>query len=70
VFLCRPTVADTQCLLDKAEEHGFSGMLESIDYMHCQCHNNSVGWHDQFTQGDIKHPTLILKDVASHDRWI
>jgi hypothetical protein len=33
-FLCRPTVTDTQRLLAKAEERGFSGMLGSIDYMH------------------------------------
>jgi hypothetical protein len=35
-FLCRTTVADTQCLLDKAEERGFLGMLCSIDCMHWQ----------------------------------
>jgi hypothetical protein len=33
-FLRRPTVNDTQCLLAKAEEHGFPGMLRSIDCMH------------------------------------
>jgi hypothetical protein len=33
-FLRRPTVTDTQRLLAKAEERGFSGMLGSIDYMH------------------------------------
>jgi hypothetical protein len=33
-FLGRPTVTDTQCLLAKLEERGFSDMLESIDYMH------------------------------------
>jgi hypothetical protein len=35
-FLRRPTVADTQCLLAKAEERGFSGILGSIDCMHWQ----------------------------------
>jgi hypothetical protein len=35
-FLRRPTVADTQRLLAKAEERGFSGMLRSIDCTHCQ----------------------------------
>jgi hypothetical protein len=33
-FLRRPTVADTQHLLAKAEERGFPDMLGSIDYMH------------------------------------
>jgi hypothetical protein len=33
-FLHRPTVSNTQCLLAKAEEHGFSSMLRSIDCMH------------------------------------
>jgi hypothetical protein len=33
-FLRRPTVADIQRLLVKAEERGFSSMLGSIDYMY------------------------------------
>jgi hypothetical protein len=33
-FLRRPTVADTQHLLAKAEEREFPDMLGSIDYMH------------------------------------
>jgi hypothetical protein len=33
-FLRHPTIADTQCLLANAEEHGFFGMLGIIDYMH------------------------------------
>jgi hypothetical protein len=67
-FLHHPTVTDTQRLLTKAEEHEFSDMLGSIDCMHWQWHNCPIGWHDQFTQGDIKHPTIILGAVASHDR--
>jgi hypothetical protein len=35
-FLRRPTVVDTQRLLAKAKEYVFSGMLDSIDYMHWQ----------------------------------
>jgi hypothetical protein len=64
------TVTDTQRLLAKAEERGFFDMLGSIDYMHWQWHNCPVGWHGQFTRRDIKHPTIILKVVASHDCWI
>jgi hypothetical protein len=43
-FLRRSTVTDTQRLLDKAEEHEFSDMLESIDCMHLQWHNCPVVW--------------------------
>jgi hypothetical protein len=43
-FLCRPTVADTQHLLAKAEECGFPSMLGSIDCMHWQWHNCPVRW--------------------------
>jgi hypothetical protein len=35
-FLHRHAVVDTQHLLAKAEEHEFSGILGSIDYMHWQ----------------------------------
>jgi hypothetical protein len=66
-FLRRPTVADTLCLLAKAEECGFPDMLGCIDCMHCQWHNCPVGLQDQFTQEDIKHPTIILEVVVSYD---
>jgi hypothetical protein len=48
-FLSHPTIADTQRLLGKTEEHGFSGMLESINCIHWQWHNYLVGWMCQFT---------------------
>jgi hypothetical protein len=35
-FLRRPTIADTQRLLAKVEEHGFPDMLWSINYMYWQ----------------------------------
>jgi hypothetical protein len=69
-FLCHPTIADTQRLLAKVKERRFSGMLGSIDCMHWQWHNCTVGWHGQFTRENIKHPTIIFEVVASHDRWI
>jgi hypothetical protein len=50
-FLCRPIIVDTQRLLAKAEDRGFSGMLEMIDCMHWQWHNCPVGWQGQFTRG-------------------
>ena len=69
-FCRRPTVADTQRLLAKAEARGFPGMLGSIDCMHWQWRNCPVAHAGQFTRGDIKHPTVILEAVASYDRWI
>lgn len=69
-FCRRPTVADTQRLLAKAEARGFPGMLGSIDCMHWQWRNCPVAHAGQFTRGDIKHPTIILEAVASYDRWI
>jgi hypothetical protein len=42
-FLRRLTIANTQCLLVKAEEREFPDMLRSIDCMHWQWHNYPVG---------------------------
>jgi hypothetical protein len=69
-FCRQPNIVDTQCLLAKAEERGFPGMLGSIDCMHWQWRNCPVAHAGQFTRGDIKHPTIILEAVASYDRWI
>jgi hypothetical protein len=35
--------------------------------MHWQCHNCLVGWQGQFTQGDIKYPTIILEVAGSNN---
>jgi hypothetical protein len=69
-FCRRPNVVDSEHLLAKAEEHGFLGMLGSINCMHWQWRNCPVSHVDQFTRGDIKHPTIILEAVASYDQWI
>jgi hypothetical protein len=58
-FLRRPTIADTQHLLAKAEERGFDGILGSIDCMYWQWHNCLVGWQCQFTRWDIKQATIM-----------
>jgi hypothetical protein len=60
-FLRRPSVADAQRLLAKEEERVFSGMLESIDYMHWQWHNCSVGWQSQFIRETLNIVQLSLK---------
>jgi hypothetical protein len=50
-FLRHPTIANTQRLLAKAEERGFSGMLGTIDCIYCLWHNCPVGCQCQFTWG-------------------
>jgi hypothetical protein len=60
-FLCHPTIANTQCLLAKAEEREFSDLLVSIDCMHGQWHNCSVGWQGQFTRGISNILQSLLK---------
>jgi hypothetical protein len=47
-FLYRHTVTDTQHLLAKAGDCGFSGMLGSIDCIHWQWLNCLVGWRGKF----------------------
>jgi hypothetical protein len=43
-LLRRSTVVNTQRLLVKANECGFSGMLGSIDGMYWLCYNCPAGW--------------------------
>ncbi|XP_071740343.1 uncharacterized protein [Rutidosis leptorrhynchoides] len=52
------------------ERHGFRGMLGSIDCMHWEWKNCPVALKGQYTRGDHKKPTLMLKAVASYDLWI
>ncbi|BAS98471.1 protein ALP1-like isoform X2 [Oryza sativa Japonica Group] len=69
-YLRRPTVEDTERLLELGERRGFPGMFGSIDCMHWQWERCPTAWKGQFTRGDQKVPTLILEAVASHDLWI
>lgn len=69
-YLRRPTMEDTERLLQLGEKRGFPGMFGSIDCMHWHWERCPVAWKGQFTRGDQKVPTLILEAVASHDLWI
>jgi hypothetical protein len=60
-FLRRPTIADTQCLIAKAEEREFSGMVGSIDCMHWQWKNYSVSCQGQITRGTSNILSSSLK---------
>jgi hypothetical protein len=63
----RPTVADTQPLLAKIEEREFFDMLGEhrlYALTMTQLFSRLVG---PIYTGDIKHTTIILGSVASHD---
>jgi hypothetical protein len=68
-FLRRPTVADTQCLLAKVEEHRFTGMLVYRLYELAVAQLFGRLTNPIYT-GDNKHHIIILEVVASHNRWI
>ena len=66
----RPTREDIQRLLHIGEARGFPGMLGSLDCMHWQWRSCPKAWRGQYTRGDIKHPSVMLEAVASHDLWM
>lgn len=70
-FLRKPTWSDIQSIYEKHEgEHGFPGMLGSIDCMHWAWKNFLVAWQGQLGRGDKRYPTIMLEAVASQDLWI
>ncbi|XP_071740153.1 uncharacterized protein [Rutidosis leptorrhynchoides] len=69
-YLRRPTVQDVQRLTAKrAEIHGFSGLLGSLDCMHWGWRNYLTRWKGYYTRGDHGVPTVMLEAVASYDGW-
>ena len=68
-FLRRPNEADLARLLHVEEEHGFLGMIGSIDCMHWTWKNYPIAWAGQYA-GRSSKPTIILEVVASYDLWI
>ena len=70
-FIRKPTWSDVQAIYEKHErEHGFSGMIHSIDCMHWEWKNCPVAWQGQYGSGFKKYPTIMLEAVASQDLWI
>lgn len=57
-YLRRPTVEDTERLLQVAEYRGFLGMIGSIDCMHWRWKNCPTAWKAQYTNGRYGFPTL------------
>ena len=53
------------------EQHGFPGMLGSIDCMHWEWKNYPTAWKGAYTTGyKSKNPTIILEAVADYRLWI
>ncbi|XP_021808251.1 uncharacterized protein LOC110751986 [Prunus avium] len=68
-YLRRPSPADLQRLLKKADTRGFPGMIGSIDCMHWQWKNCPTAWQRDY--GNRKgQKSIILEAVASFDTWV
>jgi hypothetical protein len=64
-YLCSLNEEDTAM----NEKRGWSGMLGSIDCMHCKWKNCPKAWHGLYC-GKSRDPTIVLEAVASHDLWV
>ena len=58
-YLRSPTASDISRLLHVGEQHGFPGMLGSLDCMHWKWKNCPTAWAGQYT-GRCGSPTIIL----------
>ena len=67
-YLRKPTPEDCQALMDMhGHQHGFSGILGSIDCMHWEWKNCSAAWKWVYATGfKGKNPTMILEAVAGY----
>ena len=68
-YLRSPNSADISKLLRKANQHGFLGMLGSLDCMHWAWKNCLAAYHGMYTS-HVHRPTIVLEAVASYDLWI
>ena len=68
-YLRSPTSEDVSILLNIGQQHGFPGMLGSLDCMHWKWKNCPTAWEGQFA-GRSGSPTIILEAVADYDLWI
>ena len=68
-YLRLPNTVDIFRLLCKANQHGFPGMLGSLDCMHWAWENCPAAYHGMYT-GHVHQPTIVLEAVASYDLWI
>ncbi|XP_050253758.1 uncharacterized protein LOC126699825 [Quercus robur] len=68
-YLRSPNNEDIARLLAHGQNHGFPGMLGSIDYMHWKWKNCPTAWKGMYCS-HIHEPSIILEAVASYDLWI
>ena len=68
-YLRSPNSADISKLLRKANQHGFLGMLGSLDCMHWAWKNCLAAYHGMYTS-HVHRSTIVLEAVASYDLWI
>jgi hypothetical protein len=68
-YLRPPNKDDITRLFNIVERCGFSGMLDSIDYMHWKWKNCPTTWQGMHC-GHVKEPTVILEAAASNNLWI
>ncbi|XP_023737329.1 uncharacterized protein LOC111885298 [Lactuca sativa] len=70
-YLRKPSLKDMKQLYATHEQqHGFPGMLGSIDYTKWIWRNCPVAWKGQYTSGHHGAPSLALAIVASEYLWI
>ncbi|XP_048422773.1 uncharacterized protein LOC125469464 [Pyrus x bretschneideri] len=68
-YLREPNQEDLNGLIHKAEDHGFPGMIGSLDCMHWDWKNCPTGWQRGFS-GRSRKSTVVLEAVASYNTWI
>ncbi|XP_068305257.1 uncharacterized protein [Pyrus communis] len=55
-YLCEPNQEDLDCFLHNSEDHGFPGMIGSLDCMHWDWKNCPTGWQRGFCRW-LRKPT-------------
>ncbi|XP_028060405.1 uncharacterized protein LOC114264013 [Camellia sinensis] len=66
VYLRSPNEADVARLLQEGEQHGFPGMLGSLDCMHRRWDKCPTAQAGAYT-GHYHKPTVVLETVVSYD---
>jgi hypothetical protein len=69
-YLRNPTIQGIQRFMEIDECHGLRGMLGRIGCVHWCGQRCAYAWNRIYTHGDHGVPTIILEEVASHDRGI
>ncbi|XP_073298556.1 uncharacterized protein [Primulina huaijiensis] len=68
-YLWSPNDEDIERILLIEKQHGFPGMLGSLDCMHWKRKNCPTGWVGQYA-GRSGKPIIILEAVADYELWI